>query len=109
MSYTATKHRNGLGGIADVASAVVNVASDPCLGQVAALVNDLHNLEQRTPTRGALGDTATPGIGLCRAVGPLKIAVWVRKHPVAVPMGAIALVAGLLTLGYVLGKEAPRR
>lgn len=110
MSYT-NRYRQELGGVADVASAVVNVASDPCLGQVAKLLNDLHALEQNGAMggMGALGASdPVKGIGLCRAVMPLRIAVQVRKHPYATIGGGAAVVLGLLALGYVLGREAKR-
>jgi hypothetical protein len=112
MSYTH-RYRQSLGGVTDVASAVLNVASDPCLGQVAKLLNDLHALEQNGALGhdgiGALGATdPIKGIGLCKAVTPLRMAIAVRKHPYATVGGGAAIVLGLLALGYFLGKEAKR-
>jgi hypothetical protein len=106
LSYiTRTPH--GLGGLTDTVTAASKVIEDPCLGQVTKLVLDLHALEQRKTALGAT--TPVKGIGLCSAVKPLEIAVYLRRHTWVLPVGGIAFVAGLLGLGYVLGRQERRR
>jgi len=114
MSYRKSRYQIGLGGTAgDVLSAATNVVTDPCLGQVAKLVLDLHYAQAGSPTPtkpgtpisglGALTVPPPAGIGLCKAVQPLTIAVWVARRPWVVPVGGIALVVGLVGLGYAIG------
>ena len=102
---------HGLGGITDVLTAGRNVLEDPCLGSVAKLVNDLHNLEQKkAKTLAGLGATAAvPGIVLCAAVTPLKIAVYVKRNKWVLPIGGIAVFGVLVGLGYALGRSERRR
>jgi len=120
MSYTK-KYRSGLGGTAgDVVGAVTNVVMDPCLGQVAKLVLDLHYAQAGSPSPpsstvgggggNVVGTPTVPppaaGIGLCKAVKPLTMAVWVARRPWVVPVGAIGLIAGLVGLGYAIGSSS---
>jgi hypothetical protein len=89
-----------LGGIGDIVSAAANVATDPCLGQVADLALQLHSLEQ--PGAAAPGSPGVPGIGLCSAVMPLQVVVWVRQNPWSAVAVSIALIGGLIGIGYNL-------
>lgn len=116
MSYVPTKNGyGGLGGIADVAAAAGKIAEDPCLPTVTTLVLRLHALEQRgaqpsTGTRPGTGTGTKPpaapvkGIGLCTAVRPLQAVVYVKERPWVLPLGALAAVAGLVGVGYALGR-----
>jgi len=89
-----------LGDIGDIVSAAANVATDPCLGQVADLALQLHAAEQPgTPVPGSAG---TPGIGLCSAVTPLQVVVWVRQNPWSAVAVSIAVIGGLIGIGYNL-------
>ncbi len=106
MGYTSTGRINltnripaGLGGITDVLTAAQSVVTDPCLTQVANLVGRLHDLEQ--PSTGS-GGPPVQGIGLCKAVSPLQTYIWIRERPWVVPVGAIAVVGGLIGVGYLM-------
>lgn len=105
MSYTPIS----LGGISDVLSAGVNVAQDPCLTEVAKLTIQLHTLEQPKAVGATAPASTEKGIGLCRVVTPLRAYVWTRKHPWSVPLGAVAVIGGLVGLGYVMGRRARGR
>ena len=108
MGYL-TKHES-LGAITDVAAAARSVVEDPCLGQVTAMLLHLRDLEQRAP---ALVKGVTPtkptapvkGIGLCKAVPPLRAVVWVRERPWVASLAALSVVGGLVGAGYLLGKR----
>ena len=112
MSYM-TRYQS-LGAITDVATAAKAVIEDPCLGQVTAMLLHLHKLEQ-APLPALVrpaGPTPPPkpikGIGLCKAVTPLKAAVWVRERQWIVPIAAVGIVGGLFGLGYLVGKRGRR-
>jgi len=102
MGYT--RHMQSLEGVADVGSAVGAVIADPCLLQVAKLTNELAAL-----TKTSASSTPVKGIGLCKAVGPLEMVIYVKKRPWLIPLGASAFVLGLLGLGYVLGSTSKRK
>lgn len=87
-----------LGDITSVLSAAQNVVSDPCLGQVADLALQLHTAEQ--PGTAAPGSPGTPGIGLCSAVMPLQVLVWVRQNPWSAVAASIIVIGGLMGIGY---------
>jgi hypothetical protein len=103
MSYTNTRRRRRhpalqapLGGVTDIISAGVNIATDPCLSEVTGLALQLHELEQSaTP-----GGPATPGVGLCGAVTPLRVVVWVRQNPWSAVAVSVALIGSLIGIGY---------
>lgn len=100
-------YQRSLGGVGDVVSAAAAVVEDPCLLPVSQLLLRLHQLEQparpRTSSTPAPAPSApTKGVGLCYAVKPLRAAVWVRQRPWVLPVAGVALVGGLVTLGYLL-------
>lgn len=105
MPYIIKSGREGLGGISDVATVALHVVQDPCLFQVATLTDQLGTAIKRlvpgAPTTGA----GAPGVGLCSAVKPLQAAVFVAQRPWIVPVGLIAIVGGLVGLGYLIGKD----
>lgn len=108
MSYLA-RHHSSLGGLETVVSAAKAVGEDPCLMRVASLVVELQRLEAAPPRpAGAPPAPAAKGIGLCQAVKPLEAMLWIRRRPWAVPLGAAALVGGLLAAGYLAGSGATR-
>jgi hypothetical protein len=100
MSY---QHLSGIGTVVSAVSAVVE---DPCLPQVSALVLQLKALEKSSKPSAPAAPSGPParGIGLCHAVRPLEAVVWVRKRPWVLPLGGLAVVGGLVGLGYLLGK-----
>lgn len=89
-----------------VLSVAKNVLEDPALPEVTQLMLKLHALEQRGATKpGGKPPAAVKGIGLQKAVVPLRFYVSVRQEPVI----GYALVAGLLAVpffaGYFVGKR----
>jgi hypothetical protein len=111
-------NRQALGGITDVATAALRVVEDPCLYQVTDLVLKLHELEQRPsifkpPSTRPPGPPPPPpppvkGIGLCTAVTPLKIVVYVKSRPWILPLALAAVVGGLVGTGYLIGSSSSR-
>lgn len=100
--------RHSLGGVGSVISATAAVVEDPCLLPVSELLLELHRLAQaparpRAPGQPAPAPSApAKGIGLCQAVKPLRAAVWVRRRPWVLPVAGVAVVGGLIGLGYLL-------
>jgi hypothetical protein len=106
MTYHPYKRsRAALGGVGDVADAAVRVVTDPCLTQVAGLVLRLNKLEQPSSSSGGPPSPPVKGIGLCKAVPAIKGIVWVRERPWVLPVGAFAIVGGLIALGYAMGRD----
>ncbi len=111
MGYKFTYPLGLSGGVTDIVSAASNVVADPCLFQVAQLLEEIHQAEQATPVvpqLAGLGDSSgVPGIGLCRAVPVLQAYVFVRKNPI-VGIGLVAgVVGGLVALGWFM--RGPRK
>lgn len=114
MAYTTS----ALGSVTTVVSAAAAITTDPCLVRVSQLVLRLQELEARAaaPSRptapGKPPATPAPptrGIGLCHAVRPLEMVVWARERPWVVPLGGLALVGGLIGLGYAMGRRGRKR
>jgi hypothetical protein len=101
MSYTKRRHRlrsrqQALGGLLDTAQAAVAVATDPCLGQVTSLALELHDMAAASSP----GSSTSAGVGLCGAVTPLTAVVWVKKNPWSAVAVSVAIIGGLIGLGY---------
>ena len=112
MTYI-TKQPSSLGAITDIATAAKSVVEDPCLGAVTALMLRLNQLEQAPliPIKTGVPQPPPPpvkGIGLCKAVTPLKAVVYVRERPWILPLGVIGVVGALVGTGYLLGKRTRR-
>ena len=94
--------------------------SDPYLPEVACRVSQLQALTTgRTPVQILIGKKATiqvpackptppgqKGIGVEKAIGPLRAAVYVGQNPSIVWLGAAAIVGVPLLLGYMLGTRS---
>jgi hypothetical protein len=111
MTYHRTPPSHALSGVSDVFNAAAAIVEDPCLGPVASLVLRLHAAQQPRVAVAPGQPTPPParpvkGVGLCYAVKPLQGLVWVRERPWVVPLGAAALVGGLVGLGYLAGRGA---
>lgn len=101
MSYLP-RHQP-LEGVTDVATAVTKVAQDPCLFKVTEMVLLLNALEQPKVKPGGPPPPPVPGIGLCSAVKPLSMVLYVKQRPWILPVAGIAVVGALVGLGYLLG------
>lgn len=90
-------------------SATALVLEDPALPEVVSILRQFHALEQKAPSTtrpGAPKPPAVPGIGLKRAVPPLRALLWIRKNPWSLPVGAFALLAIPALLGYAAGRRS---
>ncbi len=90
-----------------VGEAATNIVSDPCLLQVAQLVNQLHTGGAPSADGTPSGD-GQPGIGLCSAVAPLEAVVWVSQNKWVFAVGALAVVGLFVGVGYKLGRRSSR-
>jgi hypothetical protein len=104
---------NTVRGVVDRAMPVLDVAKnviqDPALPEVTSLMLKLHALEQKSTKPGAPAPAPVKGIGLSRAVKPLRMYVAVRQEPIL----GYALVAGILAIpflaGFGVGRHTGRR
>ena len=96
-------------------------ATDPYLPEVICRISQLQALAKgRTPVQMLLGKkptapvpacTRTPanrkgGIGLERAIKPLRGLVYVNQHPVTVWLGLTAILGVPMLLGYMIGRRS---
>jgi len=88
--------------------AALQIAKDPYLKEAACEVFRLSSVDKygrpgaacpRTP-RGAAG-----GIGLRHAVGPLRLFIWHKQYPWAIPLAGITI----LGMAYLAGIEDGRK
>lgn len=100
--------------------AAIGGATDPYLPEVMCRIAQLQALgKDRTPLQAMFGKkptvavpacVSTPpgkgGIGLEKAVKPLRAIVYVNKHPMAVWLGLTALLGVPMLIGYAIGKKA---
>ncbi len=98
--------------------AAIGGATDPYLPEVMCRIAQLQALGKgRTPLQTLFGKKPTVavpacaavapgrgGIGLEKAVKPLRSLVYVNQHPVAVWLGLTALLGVPVLLGYMIGK-----
>ena len=87
----------------DILGLASQVAQDPCLYEVTELVKRLVALGGHEEALGAV--TPTRGVGLCRAVKPLKVAIYLRQNKWVLPVAGLALVGGIFAAGYFTGKS----
>ena len=90
-----------MGDITSVINAAKDVVQDPCLSEVAELVSRLHDLEPPS-TPGVPSAPPQPGIGLCKAVRPLQLVVYVKERPWVLPVAAFTVVGTLIGIGMLL-------
>jgi hypothetical protein len=119
VSYIGTGYvapGNIFGDILDTAKGVIdkalpvltvakNVLEDPALPEVTSLMLKLHALEQRTATKGGPAPAPVKGIGLNKAVVPLRFYVSIRQEPII----GYAIVAGILAVPFFAGYFVGRR
>lgn len=96
-------------GVIDKATPVLavakNVLEDPALPEVTQLMLKLHALEQKPSKAGAPAPAPVKGIGLNKAVVPLRFYVSVRQEPII----GYALIAGVLAVPFFAGYFVGRR
>jgi len=103
-----------------VVGAAIGGAADPDLPEAMCRVAQLQALGKgRTPLQALFGKKPTVpvptcvkappgqgGIGLERAVKPLRALVYVNQHPIAAWAGLTALFGVPVLLGYMIGKAS---
>ena len=128
MGYTRRNPRSALGdSLSDLVkcgqSAIgtaIGGAADPYLPEMLCRVTQLQALGKgRTPLQTLFGKkptvpipacVTTPpgkgGIGLERAIKPMRALVYVNKNPATVWLGLTALLGVPMLIGYAIGKKA---
>ena len=104
----------GMGDLASVVSSIENsigagldVASDPYLPEIVCHIGQLNQIKtgQTVQNCQELPPGLPGGVGLDRAVVPLRWFVYAQQNPWVYPL-AIAVVLGLpMLIGYELGKD----
>jgi len=97
---------SGLGGIGDLLVAGVNVANDPYLSEVLCHLTQLQQIKAGGQPQ-ACAETQpglTGGIGLSRAVVPMRAYVFAEDHKWAYAVAAAAIIGLPMLIGYRLGK-----
>ena len=84
--------------ISGVLASAEAILADPALPVVTKSIIELRDLENK-------GGTGESGIGLKRIVKPLQLYVRVRKTPIL----GVAIVAGLLSVPFLLGYGIGKR
>jgi hypothetical protein len=102
MTYQRTRPPLA-GTVTDVASAAINVVSDPCLFDAAKIVNQLHNIDSGT------SGGPTVGIGLCSAMPTLNAVLWVKQNPWIVPVGIAGAIGLIGLVAYRMGQDSRPR
>jgi hypothetical protein len=125
MSYATRKEAMGdsISDLIKCASSAVGTlvggAADPYLPEVFCRITQLKALtSERTPLQAMFGKkptmtvpvcVSTPlgkrGIGVERAIKPLRAIVYLNKHPATVWLGLTALLAVPLLAGYMIGRR----
>lgn len=99
------KHKTDVG-------VALSVAADPYLGEVICEVNRMSSMEAtgrpgpKCPRTRATRAQIAKGVGLRHAATPLRIYVWHREYPWAIPAGLMALVGVFGYIGYRKGRES---
>lgn len=102
MSYIRARYIPPMGDIFDTIGTALQgagaIASDPALGEVLLLVNQLKQINASKPSSGG-------GVGMADLVTPLRAFVFYEENPWVGPV-AIAAILGLpFLLGYTFGKK----
>lgn len=95
-----------LGGISDVAQAALDVSSDPYLPEAVCRVRQLKAIESRTavPPCVTTAPDLVGGIGLRKAMRPLRAFVYAEQHPWLYAVVVATVVGVPALIGYRLGK-----
>lgn len=105
MSYLGKP--TAMGAISDIATTAAAVMADPAWPEVACRVSQLRAIEARKPVPGcAKMNVGAGGVGLRKALPPLRAYVYAEQHPWVKP-AALAVVLGLpFLLGYLAGTRS---
>jgi len=100
--------------ISDLEAASVSgaeITTDPCFQQVIGLTQQfLASFPPAPPSTGpAVGPTFQPGgVGLCSAVTPIKLAIWVNQNRWSIPVGLAMFLGLFVGIGYKVGRRVER-
>ncbi|HEY4266748.1 MAG TPA: hypothetical protein VGM94_01020 [Galbitalea sp.] len=104
----------GMGDLSSVISSIENsigagldIASDPYLPEVLCHVGQLHAIQggQPVPNCPETPDGLPGGVGLNRAVYPLRWYVYAQQNPWVYPLAAAVIIGLPMLIGYELGKD----
>jgi hypothetical protein len=105
MSYMTTPQAMGASRFVEAGRAALEIVKDPCLPQVAAMVMEIHDLQEEKARKAGAVPRPTAGIGLCDAIKPLQAWRYFQLHPATVGIG-LALIAGSFVFaGYLIGRK----
>lgn len=96
----------GLGSVAGVVSAAVETANDPYLEEVICRAGQLKAVDAgaAVPSCPNTADNLPGGIGLYRAVKPLRAYVYAEQHKWIYAVAALGIIGLPLLIGFELGK-----
>lgn len=95
-----------MAGISDIATTAASVVSDPAWPEVSCRVSQLRAIEAKKPVPVcAKMNVGAGGIGLRKALPPLRAYVYAEQHPLVKP----ATVAAILGIPFLLGFLAGTR
>lgn len=121
MSYTTRKEAMGdsISDLLKCGKSIVGGAGDPYLPEVLCRVSQLQALTvNRTPLQALFGKkptaavppcVSTPlgqkGVGVEKAIQPLRALVYVERHPAAAWAGIAVLFGVPMLVGYMIGRK----
>lgn len=117
MGYTRKRHRRSLSGLGDLSSVLttienavgagLDVASDPYLPEVICRIGQLHAIKgnQPVPPCATTPPGLPGGVGLDKAMYPLRAYVYAEQNPWVYPLAALVIFGLPMFIGYELGKD----
>jgi hypothetical protein len=120
MSYLhkriTKRRRAGMSGLGDLTSLInsiggavgtsVDIASDPYLPEVLCHIGQLKQINAGNDPGACANavDGMQGGVGLARAVKPMRAYVWFEQHKWAYAVAAAAIIGVPMLIGYDIGK-----
>lgn len=96
---------NAISSASGAVGAALNVAGDPYLPEVICRVSQLHAIKagQSPPACADTPPGLPGGVGLDKAIFPLRMFVYAEQHPWVYPLAAAVLIGLPMWIGYELG------
>lgn len=111
MSYHPNKTRSiaarqGMGDLESLVIAGINIANDPYLNEVICRARQLQAVKAKTavPVCPNTAPGIPGGIGLERAVVPMRAYVYAEEHKWVYLLAGVGIIGLPLLIGYELGK-----
>lgn len=108
MGYFKRRYggRPALGGVADVAQAAAELSTDPYLAETVCRLRQLKAIKNNEAPSPCI-ETApglVGGIGLRKAIRPLRAFVFAEQHPWAYALAAAVAIGVPVWIGYEIGR-----